>query len=311
MIIVGVMLTVLLDGAFRSLFAPIRMPIGTLPFCFAGLILRMSDSSIPGFESVPLAEVATAEDHLYAARIGMVKVAGEAITVQVSALESGTVATQPVEATAEAPASGSLPRSASKLESLSEEDAKSFRGGGGDGDERFPASMVTRGAIIVGVRSGTSTPSASSTGLRRARSGSLHGGTMFNTGSLHGGSAFSGSSAHGGIAMRPSPSPSPHTLHGGSQHNERMVARKLAALATTTGHGEVVVELAMRAASAVGVSPTCRTPSALSREASNAGHANFAEAMQSLIAADQEEAAAAGENAEAAADLGAQEDTRQ
>ena len=91
--------------------------------------------------------------------------------------------------------------------------------------------------------------------------------------------ASSGSSIHGGV------------LHGGSQHNERIVARKLAALATTSGHGEVVVELAMRAASAVGLSPTTMTPYGVSREASNTGRAHFAEAMQSLVAAEQEDAA--------------------
>ena len=75
MVGIGVSLTVLLDGAFRSLFAPLRMPIGTLPFCFAGLVVRLSDSKIPGFESVPLADVSTPEDHLYAARVGQVATA--------------------------------------------------------------------------------------------------------------------------------------------------------------------------------------------------------------------------------------------
>ena len=124
---------------------------------------------------------------------------------------------------------------------------------------------------------------------------------MFNTGSLHGGAAYqSGGSTHGGAAGAVSPTTnrlssgsSTHggILHGGSHHNERIGARKLAAFAATSGHGEVVVELAMRAASAAGLSPTAMTPSGVSREASNAGRANFAEAMQSLIAADQEEAA--------------------
>ena len=69
---IGIALTVLLDAALRTAAAP--LPIGTLPFCFSSLLLLLTQSSIPGFDVIPLDEVATVEDHLYTSRVGKITV---------------------------------------------------------------------------------------------------------------------------------------------------------------------------------------------------------------------------------------------
>ena len=45
---VGVALTVLTEAAMRTAAAPLGCPIGTLPFCAAGLVLLLTHSKIPG-----------------------------------------------------------------------------------------------------------------------------------------------------------------------------------------------------------------------------------------------------------------------
>ena len=59
-------LCVLLDGAFKAMSAPLGMPVGTVPFCLAAIAMMLTHGGVPGFEPVPIADVSTAEDHLYA-----------------------------------------------------------------------------------------------------------------------------------------------------------------------------------------------------------------------------------------------------
>ena len=66
---IGVCLTVLIGAAMRTAFAPHHMPVGTLPFCSASILLMLTHSGIPGFVPVPIDAVSTAEDHLYSAQI--------------------------------------------------------------------------------------------------------------------------------------------------------------------------------------------------------------------------------------------------
>ena len=74
---IGIALTVLLDAALRTAAAP--LPIGTLPFCFSSLLLLLTQSSIPGFDVIPLGEVATVEDHLYTSRVSKITVLSNAM----------------------------------------------------------------------------------------------------------------------------------------------------------------------------------------------------------------------------------------
>lgn len=64
----GVFLTVILDGAFKQAMAPFGAPAGTLPFCFAAILLVLAQGKVPGFAAVPLADVATPEDHFISIR---------------------------------------------------------------------------------------------------------------------------------------------------------------------------------------------------------------------------------------------------
>ena len=66
---IGVALTVLIDAAMRTSFALLSVPVGTLPFCAATILMLLTQAGVPGFVPVPLAEVSTAEDHLYSARV--------------------------------------------------------------------------------------------------------------------------------------------------------------------------------------------------------------------------------------------------
>ena len=70
---IGVALTVIFEGALRTVTEPLQMPIGTLPFCMASLVLLLTQSSIAGFAVVPLSDVSTAEDHLFSARVHTTK----------------------------------------------------------------------------------------------------------------------------------------------------------------------------------------------------------------------------------------------
>ena len=37
-----------------------------IPFCLAAIVMMLTHGGVPGFEPVPIADVSTAEDHLYA-----------------------------------------------------------------------------------------------------------------------------------------------------------------------------------------------------------------------------------------------------
>ena len=65
MSLVCVALCVLLDGALKAISAPLGMPVGTVPFCLAAIAMMLTHGGVPGFEPVPIADVSTAEDHLY------------------------------------------------------------------------------------------------------------------------------------------------------------------------------------------------------------------------------------------------------
>lgn len=65
MALVCVALCVLLDGALKAMSAPLGMPVGTVPFCLAAIAMMLTHGGVPGFEPVPIADVSTAEDHLY------------------------------------------------------------------------------------------------------------------------------------------------------------------------------------------------------------------------------------------------------
>ena len=62
--LVSAFLCVLYDGFLKSACIPLGMPVGTTPFCLAALTLLMTHGKIPGLHPIPLAEVATPEDHL-------------------------------------------------------------------------------------------------------------------------------------------------------------------------------------------------------------------------------------------------------
>ena len=64
----GVVLTVILDGAFKQMMAPFGAPAGTLPFCAAALLLVLAQGKVAGFSAVPLPDVSTPEDHLISLR---------------------------------------------------------------------------------------------------------------------------------------------------------------------------------------------------------------------------------------------------
>ena len=66
MALVCVAFCVLLDGALKAMSAPLGMPVGTVPFCLAAIAMMLTHGSVPGFEPVPISDVSTPEDHLYA-----------------------------------------------------------------------------------------------------------------------------------------------------------------------------------------------------------------------------------------------------
>jgi hypothetical protein len=69
--VAAIFATVLFDGALRAACAPLGAPIGTLPFCFASVLFVLTQSKVPGFNAVPIAAVATPEEHLWSARVHM------------------------------------------------------------------------------------------------------------------------------------------------------------------------------------------------------------------------------------------------
>ena len=239
----GVALTVLFDGAMRSAFAPVHMPIGTLPFCFAGLVLMLTHSKIPGFEVIPLTDVSTAEDHLYSVRVGRVTRAHAPIA-EVAVVTSTT---KPAghDGDHRGNGSGSL-------------------GGGGrgieyDAETNSPESMMPSGgesfispfhpmreAVIVGLPASP---------LSRSRGSSVHGGAGFAPppgGSRH-------SSHHGGSGLHVSVGLAGLRASGSSPNlAAEHVAKKLQVMSASplggSGHGGRAYELAMRAASGLGLS---------------------------------------------------------
>ena len=235
---VGVVLTVLFDGALRAAVAPLHMPVGTLPFCFAGLTLMLTHSKVEGFEAVPLADVSTPEDHLFSARVGRIVHAADKARASQSGVEAmaasgGQCAKGRVSRVQEPPGTGALPSASPPRE--------------------------VREAIVIS-RPGT-------------RDTSTHGGSALSPG-------WNGAGAGAGKVI----SSTSETLHGGSLHGERHVARKLAAMASAKGHAERVVELAMRTASVVSPSRSREGSRHGSRAASCPyGLAQLHESSQSLI----------------------------
>lgn len=70
--LVSAFLCVLFDGLFKATYAPLGVPVGTTPFCLAALSLLLTHGKIPGLHPIPLAQVATPEDHLIStARVEM------------------------------------------------------------------------------------------------------------------------------------------------------------------------------------------------------------------------------------------------
>ena len=65
---VAVALSVVLDGFFKASFAPLGVPTGTLPFCFAAIAVVLTHGQVPGLAPVAISDVASPEDHLYSAR---------------------------------------------------------------------------------------------------------------------------------------------------------------------------------------------------------------------------------------------------
>jgi hypothetical protein len=267
MAVVGVTLTVLFDGALRSAFAPIHMPIGTLPFCFAALVLMLAHDQIAGFEPVPLSAVSTPEDHLRAAyvrqdarasnsthgkddaRVQTMEAADDAGRAPTTATAKTTTEKQPSPASVVSigmisPAVDALPASPSYL-------------------ARPPHPILPQSELTATLptlpEAGcvSSAPSSPITGRRALRSLSIDVGTAVGGGSWHGGSNFTN------------------------------MAHKIATISSAGGSpGGRAIELAFRAASAVGISPSksaaVLTPS-LSREGTNHGGENFSESLQSLI----------------------------
>jgi hypothetical protein len=91
MLPISSLLSLLFDGAIRAAAAPSGMPVGTLPFCAVAFLLICTHDKIPGFEAVPLASVATPEDHLFAARVATFTFAGDSTSASAVRFESPRV----------------------------------------------------------------------------------------------------------------------------------------------------------------------------------------------------------------------------
>ena len=279
---IGVALTVLFEAALRTAFAPLHIPVGTLPFCAASIVLLLTQSSIPGFDVVPLSGVSTAEDHLYSARVEkIVEIVGggasaseDAASQQNDTLHTSSTSEPPASTLAGAELQEVRVEVMREALVLSNHVSPSISRRPSTSNLRSPNARATPNAR---------TPSTS-------RSNSVHRGCAnLAIGLPH---ECTGDKASSGI------------LHGGSHHGERYVARQLAAMSNSSGHGRRAVELAMRAADAVGLSPTMLSPPSTVH-----GADHFSSLLHNEDMAENKEAeaaAAASDAAEAAAHAAAQ-----
>ena len=290
---IGVGLTVLLDGALRSAAAPLGVPVGTLPFCFASLTLMLTQGGVPGMHAVPLAEVSTAEEHLYAARVSHVTEIGPVATARGGDehdrkdVEAGIGATAARDATPRdmpypitSAGEGSRGGSVGRLPASTAARA-GRRGSGGLGTDVSPVGR--REALVLSPRC---TPLDSPAVSRDASLHGAHGALFWRRGPPASGltaaatmavAAVPGGGARATVGGRQSPAPMRNrTLHGGSHHGEAYVARELAAMVNGSGHGRRVAALALRAADAMGLSP----PAILSPEPSLVGGDAFASLLE-------------------------------
>ena len=255
----GVALTVLFDGALRSVFAPVHMPIGTLPFCFSALLLMLTHSKIPGFEVIPLADVSTAEDHLYSVRISR-STHAHAPTAEVvitsATKDNGGNGGGNGSGQGGGHGGGGLSINIASAEADSPESVVPADGG-------FVSPFhAMREAVIVGLPASP---------LSRSRGSSLHGGGGFMP--PPGGSPFPQRGGCGLAGLRASGS-SPNLA---ADH----VAKKLAVMTSSahsgSGHSGRAYELAMRAASGLGLSGASDrwASSPLSREVTAHGGESF------------------------------------
>ena len=217
---IGVALTVLIDAAMRTSFALLSVPVGTLPFCGAAILMLLTQESVPGFVPVPLAEVSTAEDHLYSARVTKVtQITKDGVIVEES-VDDAADRRDDEEAAGgsdhgpngggpnDSSFVGALPRASPRAVELTELVV-----------HQDPPS---REAIIFSPRQTPAhSPPLSRGGSRGgSRNASTHGQRKF--GNL---SSSRSNSVHGEMSSLGK------DLHGGSHHGELYVARKLARLA--------------------------------------------------------------------------------
>ena len=208
---------VLIEAALRSAAAPLGAPIGTLPFCFAALILLLTQDKVPHFEPVPLSDVATAEDHLYSARVQRLQIAASSDEIAISLDGEGTAAKATGARDGSAVGDGDVVgcgRGATGGRGA-------VRGGGaacGGGDAAARIALVLPPSQCATC---PATPSTSACHSRarspRATSRGASRGASRNT-SVHAGDAAASAGFLSGV------------LHGGSLHAENHVARRLAAL---------------------------------------------------------------------------------
>ena len=214
---IGVGLTVLIDAAMRTSFALVQMPVGTLPFCAAAILVVLAHEGVAGFVPVPISDVSTAEDHLYSARVTKITQIANGTVLPSRAADgaTGSKTGREVErdvngALADDDASGSfvgaLPRSGLRTVELAEVTVEE--------------PQRAREALIYSPRQ---SPLQSRGGSRAGSRGGSQNNSMHGHGCFGGMSSSRGNSVHGERRFK--------TLHNGSHHGERYVARKLARLA--------------------------------------------------------------------------------
>ena len=197
----------LIEAALRSAAAPLGAPIGTLPFCFAALTLVLTQDKVPHFEPVPLSDVATAEDHLYSARVQRLQIAASSDEIAISSDGEGyTAAKDPGARNGGAAVRGGV--------------VGSGAGAAGGGGAARSGGAAARIALVLPPSQCVTCPATPSTSA-------CHSPTRSPRATSRG--ASRGASVHAGDAAASAGFLS-GVLHGGSLHAENHVARRLAAL---------------------------------------------------------------------------------
>jgi len=207
---------VLIEAALRSAAVSLGAPIGTLPFCFAALIVMLTQDKVPHFEPVPLSDVATAEDHLHSARVQRLHISSSSDEIAISSDGEGTAAKD------SAPPS---PRDCGTVVGTTE--GGGGAGAAGGGGAARGGSAAARIALVLPPSRCVTCPATPSTSachspatrprvISRGASRSASRGASRNT-SVHAGDAAASAGFLSGV------------LHGGSLHAENHVARRLAA----------------------------------------------------------------------------------